>query len=164
MEFTCRVSYKDFGDALRLKRKNLGRAIYALLIVDIFLWIYWMVLAGQGRITESSRIFLPALELFVWPVFFIVLSRTLGYFNYKRNRNIQSEFVFRLTEAELSYQSSSGGAGKSPWTSMSYWRESRRVFILVFPSGVFLICPKSFMGGEQQEEFKRIAGAALPKK
>ena len=164
MEFTCKVSYRDYREALRLKRKILRRVVYALLGLGALLCIYWMVLAAQNETVRASQIFMPALELVVWPILYLIFLRAFAYFSYRKNRNIRGEFSFFLSDEQLSYQSSSGGSGKTPWTSLSYWRESKRVFILVFPSGIFLICPKSFMTDDQQGVFKRIVGNALPKK
>jgi hypothetical protein len=164
MEFTCKVSYKDYREALRLKRKILRRVVYGLLLIGVLLCIYWMVLAARNETVKSAQIFMPALELVVWPLVYLGLLRLFAFFSYRKNRNIKSEFFFHLTTEELSYQSSAGGSGTTPWSSLSYWRESKGVFILVFPSGIFLICPKSFMASELQANFIQLVGTSLPKK
>jgi len=164
MQFNCRISKKDYEEALRLRRKNLRRVVYAVLICDVLLWLYWMMLAVKGEITKASAVMSQAMIFLIWPVVYLVFLWLFGFYSYRKNRNIKSEFIYRISGEEFSYQSSSGGSGVAPWTSLSYWRESKSVFILVFPSGVFLICPKSCLVAEQQDEFREIVQRVLTKK
>jgi hypothetical protein len=164
MEFICRISKKDYRDALRLKRKNLRRIVFAVLALDAVLWMWWMVLAIRGDISLASTVFGQAIAVLLWPGLMLVFFRWAAWYGYRKNQNIQSEFTYRLNEEGISYKSCSGGSGETRWSSLSYWRESKTVFILVFPSNIFLIYPWLCMTDGQQEEFRALVTRALPKK
>src|SRR5277367_6411622 len=108
MEFICRISKKDYRAALRLKRKNLRRIIFAVLALDAVLWMWWMVLAIQGDMSRASTVFSQASIFLFWPVFMLAFFRWNAWYAYRKNRNIQGEFTCVLTEGGISYKSSSG--------------------------------------------------------
>jgi hypothetical protein len=164
MHFTCRITSKEYAEALRLKRKNLRRIVLGVLGLDSLLWIWWMILAVRGDSVRAATVFGLALPFLAWTVFTMVFLRITAWFSYRNNRNIQSEIVYSLTEERVGYTSSSGGSGETPWSSLNYWRESTDVFILVFPSNAFLVCPKRAMSTERQDEFRGIVGRVLKKK
>jgi len=164
MEFTSRISSKDFRAALRLKRKNLYRAIYAVFAVGLIFLFVGVAIQPTSKEGGVSQFFVQAPVLLGWSILMLILLPSMGRLSYRRNKNIQAEFNNSVTESGFSYKSSSGSSGDAPWSSFSYWRESQAVLLLVFPSNIFLICPKSCLTSEKLEEFKAILSRVLPKK
>jgi hypothetical protein len=156
MEFASRISAKDYRSALRLKRKNLYRIVYAAGVLDVALWAVFVFRSATGDIAGATSIFPQASILLVWASLMLMILPIQAHLGYRKNKNIQSEFNNSATEHGFSYKSSSGSSGEAPWSSFSFWRESRTVILLVFPSNIFLICPKSCLSVSQLEEFKGI--------
>jgi hypothetical protein len=163
MQFTVRISKQDYRAALRLKRKNMRRAIFAVFALDAGLWIFWMVSVLRGELVRANSVFSQALIFLAYPLFCVMFLAWSTSHTYRRNRNIQGQFVYEVTEENLSYKSESGASAMSPWSSLNFWRESKRVFILVYPSGVFQIIPKSRIGEGQVDELRSILAKHLRK-
>jgi hypothetical protein len=164
MEFESRISAKNYRAALRLKRKNLYRILYAASFLDVALWVIFVFRSAAGDTAGATSIFGQASILFFWVAFMLIFLPLQSHLAYRKNKNIQSEFKNSATELGFSYKSSSGSSGEAPWSSFSFWRESRSVILLVFPSNIFLICPKSCLSPSQLEEFRGILEKALRKK
>lgn len=164
MEFSSRISAKDYRAALRLKRKNLYRVIYAVLTTGLVFLFVGVATQTTGKDGNVSQFLVQAPVLLGWSLLMAILLPLMGRLSYRKNKNIQAEFNNSVTESGFSYKSSSGSSGEAPWSSFSYWRESRTILLLVFPSNIFLICPKSCLSPTQLEEFKTILTKVLPKK
>lgn len=164
MEFNSRISALEFRDAFRLKRKNLYRVIYAILAAGALFLVVGVAVQPTGKEGRASELLVQSPILLGWGFLMLLLLPLMARMSYRKNKNIQCDFVNAATAEGFSYRSSSGATGEAPWSSFSYWRESKTIFLLVFPSGIFLICPKSCLNPQKQEEFKVILGKALPKK
>ena len=164
MEFTCQIDFEAYREGLRLKGKNKRRLIYGVLFCDGLLWIYWMIEAAKGEISTGSAILRQAIIFLAYPVLCLVIYEVWAFLSYQKNRNIKREITYQITPQTVSYTSASGSLGSSPWTSVDYWRESKRLVIVAFPSNAFLIFPRENMSTRQWEDFRGILSSALPKK
>jgi YcxB-like protein len=178
MQFTTRITVEDFVEAYRLQCKSLHRTITSTLVY-IFAAIFWIFFAGAwiserlrpddlflGQDPHVSQLtVLPAaIGLLAWILIFRVFVPYGARRQYKKLKSLHGEISNEVTPEGLMQRTSSGSYGFSSWKDFSYWRESRRAFIVVYPSKIFCMIPKTGLTEEQLGEIRSTLAAALPKK
>ena len=179
MRFTTRITEDDFVAACRLQLQSTHRTIagaiaYSLAAIFwLFLlaaWISERVHPGTGDfLGQSSAAFrtaiLPAAILFaMWILIFRVLTSFVTRRRFRKTPSLRDAIDNEVSLDGLTQMMSSGSHGFIAWKDLSYWRESKRVIIVVYPTNVFCILPKSGLNDSQQAELRSILAAALPSK
>jgi hypothetical protein len=162
MEFTTKTSEKDYIAANRLRFRAFWMVLNVAFFVLFTLLLYFCAVVFINYLCDP------------WNYFFaFMLPCLLGFKMYipylvrKVNRtglNQQGEAVNELTSEGISKKSAEGSLLYFPWAACSYWRESRRVIIVIAQFGICLIYPKACLTPERQDELRGILTASLPKR
>lgn len=164
MEFTTRISERDYVAGHRLAQKSAFMTIlsvwmYLLLAWSVYVFVIGLIMAPKSPHVVSDG--LIALGLFgLWWVYLPYRERR----RYRNDPSQHGENVVRLGPEGVSEESSTGSTSSRAWTVCSHWSESKRVIVLKTKSGIFYMFPKVCLSTEQQNELRGILTAALPKK
>jgi hypothetical protein len=178
MQFTTKLTEEDYVAACRLKLKSVHRTIasaVAYTLASIF-WTF-LIAAWIFRLLHPRGLFLnqnvPAFQTAVLPgavaflLWILVFRVYVPYANrrkFRRAKNLHGEMFTEINSEGLMQKTAEGSYGFSRWADYSFWRESEQIFIVVYPTNVFCLLPKSAMSAEQQSEIRTILTAALPEK
>ena len=173
MEFTVRITEQDYLDAYRLQRRSKWRMIGKFLAYASCALV-WTIIGGSFliqhfRSQDPERIdqafamrenFMP-MSLFLTAY---VLLTAIGIpwllkRQFRKNRNLNADFFNQITAEGITQKSSQGSSSQTLWNAFKSWRESERVFILEFPSGLYLLLPKS--GISIAGDCRRVSPSAL---
>ena len=178
MKFTTRITEADFVAAHRLNCKSLHRQI-ASGIAYTFAAVFWIFLicAAISERSHPGELFLgenphefrhllfPGAILFlVWILAFRVYPPIATRRKFRNAQNLHEEILNEVTAEGLWQKTGGGSYGFSRWQDLSYWRESERIIIVVYPTSVFCLLPKSGLSSDQCAELRGILAAALPQK
>ena len=178
MQFITKLTEDDYVEACRLKLKSFHRITasaitYSLAsIFWLFLiasWIFRLLHPGDLFLDQNATAFqtavLPgAIALLLWILAFRILVPYLTTRKFRKAKNLHGEMVTELNSEGLKQTTSEGSYGFSRWADYSFWRESEQIFIVVYPTNIFCLLPKSALTAEQQSEVRVILTAALPKR
>lgn len=178
MEFTYQLTEDDFVAANQLKLKSVHRIITSVVVYSIttFFWIGLTAIwinpwlhphaphLGQDASALQSSLLPGALSLALWILIFRVFSPYFMRRKFRKAQNLRGEFISVLNSEGLAEKSSKGSSTFSPWADFAYWRESKTMIIVVSPTDVFHMLPKSGLSDPQQTELRAILTTALPKK
>jgi hypothetical protein len=178
VRFTTHVTEADFMAAYRLHCKSLHRRI-ASAIAYTFAAVFWSFLVcaaiserthpgelflGQDA-SEFVRLLLPGgILILLWILAFRVYPPFATRRKFRKARNLHGEIVNELTAEGLWQKTEGGSYGFSKWKDFSYWRESEQIIIVVYPTNVFCLLPKSDLSADQCAELRGILSSALPQK
>jgi len=178
VRFTTHVTEADFMAAYRLLCKSLHRRI-ASAIAYTFAAVFWSFLVcaaisershpgelflGQDA-PEFVRLLFPgAILILLWILAFRVYPPFATRRKFRQARNLHGEILNELTADGLWQKTEGGSYGFSKWKDFSYWRESEQIIIVVYPTNVFCLLPKSGMGSDQCAELRGILASALAQK
>ena len=181
MEFTTKISERDFVAGLRLASKSLsGTVISAFIYVASVL----LVLAHLGAVVDKHPRpnspyaaedikrgttiedgIMPLEQLcLIYLLLFVVFVPVRAHWKYRKDPSQRGENLVQVGPGGVSEESSMGSSSSRTWSVCSYWRESKRVFVLMTQSGIFYIFPKAGLSEAQREELRGILTAALPRK
>jgi hypothetical protein len=178
MQFTSKLSEAEYMGAYRLNCKSPYRAIanaIAYTVTSLF-WIFliasWIFKAlhpsdpflGQNVSAFQKAILPGAFGFLLWVLFFRVYTPYDTRRKFRKTRSFQIEVLNEINSEGLMQKTSEGSYGFSRWADFSHWRESEQMFIVVYPTGIFCMIPKSAVTSEQQNEVRNILTAALAKK
>lgn len=179
MEFAIRVTQRDYGaaDSMMWRRTALHVIVFGAYIVATILVLATLgfdLLRASSRPLESnaaadlnrsiSGLVTSALWLLSGYFLFKVVRFIRQRWEYRKNWNLHEETRWSVTSEGTSVRSKAGGSSYEPWKAYKCWRESRRLFLLIFPSGAYYTLPKHSLSSSEQDELRRIFAAALPKK
>jgi hypothetical protein len=177
MEFSYRITNSEVREAVwlhfwNLSRKLLVGALTLITLGDIFL-IYSGVKSevayGEGvlqALTSDSSI--GQLEIFflliaVFAVFFVVLPwRAVRRF--RKFPGSDGDLHATVTLEQLEVRVAAAGSSCFTWPLYKFWREGKKVFIVVIRSGQYQLLPKVGLTQDQRDELRSILAAALPQK
>ena len=179
MEFTVRVTERDYAAADSLMwRKTATHVIvfslylaatiivWAALGLDLFRLSSHSLEPSASAALRRSTIGLTSSAL--WLAFGYVLFKAIRYIRqkleYRKNTNLHRDISWNATAEGITVTSESGATSYEPWAVFKCWRETKRLFLLLFPSNVYYIIPKPSLGPTQQNELRSILGGALPRK
>jgi YcxB-like protein len=178
MEITFRVTEEDYIDAYRLKCKTPWRK-FAWACALAILLLLWTIVGASflvehlGRQGSSSTESATSMRANLAPATVIV---TLGVLinsigipwllkrQFRKNKNFNAEFTTEVNAEGITQKSSMGSSSHTLWNAFKGWRESEKMVIIEFPSGLYLFLPKSKLSTEQGDELRSILMAFLPKR
>jgi len=178
MQFTTKLTESEYMAAFRLHCKSPYRAIanaFAYTLAGLF-WIFLIaswIFKGQHpsdpflgqNVSAFQKALLPgALGILLWVLFFRVYTPYDTRRKFRKTRSFQIEVFNEINSEGLMQKTAEGSYGFSRWADFSHWRESEQMFIVVYPTGIYCMIPKSAVTAEQQSEIRNILTAALPKK
>ena len=178
MQFTSKLTEDEYMEAHRLHCKSPYRAIanaFAYTLAGLF-WIFliasWIFKAlypsdpflGQNVSAFQKAILPGALGILLWVLFFRVYTPYATRRKFRKTRSFQIEVFNEINSEGLMQKTAEGSYGFSRWADFSHWRESEQMIIVVYPTGIYCMIPKSAVTTEQQNEVRNILTAALPKK
>jgi hypothetical protein len=178
MQFTSRLTEDEYMEAYRLNCKSLYRAIanaIAYAITGLF-WIFliasWIfktlhpneLFLGQNVSAFQKTILPGSVGFLLWVLFFRVYTPYDTRRKFRKTRSFQVEVFNEMNSEGLMQKTAEGSYGFSRWADFTHWRESARMFIVVYPTGIYCMIPKSAITGEQQKEVRNLIATALPKK
>jgi hypothetical protein len=178
MKFTTRVTEADFMAAYRLLCKSLHRRI-ASAIAYTFAAVFWLFLVGAAISERTNpgelflgkdasvfvRLLLPgAVLILVWILAFRVYPPFATRRKFRQARTLHGEILNEINSEGLWQKTGGGSYGFSQWQDFSYWRESEQIIIVVYPTDVFCLVPKSELSLDQCAELRGILASALPQK
>lgn len=178
MRFTTHVTEADFMAAYRLLCKSRHRQI-ASAIAYAFAAAFWSFLlcAAISERTHPGELFLgrdasefmhllfPGAILFLlWILAFRVYPPFATRRKFRQTRTLHGEILNEVTSEGLWQKTSGGSYGFSQWQDFSFWRESERIIIVIYPTNLFCLLPKSDLNSDQCAELRAILASALPQK
>jgi hypothetical protein len=178
MEFTVRLTEQDYIEAYKLKRRSKFRLITRIFVFAMFA-LFWTTIGAAFWIehrpshdpsrVEAAVAMRESLQPGAWFLSAFLLLYVFGIpwllkRQYRKNDNLKAEFFNEVTAEGITQKSSKGSSSHTLWNAFRSWRESDRVMIIEFPSGLYLVLPKSEMSPDQQTELRGIVAAALPKR
>ena len=178
MQFTTKLTEDDYAAACRLMLKSVHRTIASAIaysLASIF-WLFLMVawvfrllhpgdLFLNQNVSAFERAILPAaVAILIWILIFRVFVPYANRRKFRKARNLHGEMFTEINSDGLMQKTVEGSYGFSRWADFSFWRESEEIFIVVYPTSVFCLLPKSAMSEAQQSEVRTILTAALPEK
>jgi len=178
VRFTTHVTEADFMAAYRLLCKSLHRRI-ASAIAYTFAAVFWSFLVcaaiserthpcelflGQNASEFQHLLFPGAILILLWILAFRVYPPFATRRKFRQARTLHGEILNELTADGLWQKTEGGSYGFSKWKDFSYWRESEQIIIVVYPTNVFCLLPKSGMGSDQCAELRGILASALAQK
>jgi hypothetical protein len=180
MEFTTKITEQDFLDAYRLRCNSLVLiqriatvTLYALTAFCGMLIVCAIVRASprpedRDAVNSLFVILFDVLPLEILTFAYVLFLKFYTPYRvrrlYRKDPSQHGENVVQLGREGISEKSSIGSNVQLPWAARARWRESRRVVVLMFQSGLYFIFPKACLSAEQQDELRGILTAALPKK
>jgi hypothetical protein len=178
MKFTTRVTEADFVAAHRLKCKSRHRQM-ASAIAYTFAAIFWLFLvwAAISERTHPGELFLGkdasvfvrlllpgAVLILIWILAFRVYPPFATRRKFRQARTLHGEILNEINSEGLWQKTGGGSYGFSRWQDFSYWRESEQIIIVVYPTDVFCLLPKSHLSPDQCAEIRGFLAAALRQK
>jgi hypothetical protein len=164
MEFTTTISEQDYVAGHRLAHKSvlmtvLSVWLYLLFAWSLFVFVTGLIMRSKYPLTGSDGL----VVLFLIGIFWIYLPYTVRR-RYRKDPSQHGEMVVQLGSEGVSERSSTGSSSSRAWTVCSYWRESKRVIMLMTHSGIYFTFPKACLSNEQRDELRSILAKALPKR
>lgn len=178
MEFSVRVSERDYLDAFTLKRRS-GMRVAARAALVAFAGLAWTAVIGalvvqqvrshdedamQQAISLRVNILPAALVLTGFVALVWVVVPWLVRRQFRKNPNLQADFFIALTDAGITQRSSMGSSADTRWNAFKSWRESETILILEFPSNLYLVLPKTGLTEAQRQELRSIVSSKLPQR
>jgi hypothetical protein len=117
-----------------------------------------------GRIRVCALLLPGGILILLWILAFRVYPPFATRRKFRQARNLHGEIVNELTAEGLWQKTEGGSYGFSKWKDFSYWRESEQIIIVVYPTNVFCLLPKSDLSSDQCAELRGILTSALPQK
>jgi hypothetical protein len=178
VKFTTRITEADFVAANRLILKSWHRTTSSA-IAYTFAAVFWLFLVcaaiserihpgelflGQNP-SEFQRLLFPgAILILLWILAFRVYPPLATRRRFRQARTLHGEILNEVTAEGLWQKTDGGSYGFSRWKDFSYWRESERIIIVVYPTNVFCLLPTSGLSPDESSELRGILAAALPQK
>lgn len=177
MQFTTNITEDEYIDANRLKTRSLQRTAASFLayfltaafwILLIGAWItehifHANILLGQNAAELQSTLFPGAIAFLLWIIAFRAYPIYSARRKFRNAQNLRGDLFQEITSEGLMQKTAHGSYGFSRWQDFSYWRESKKMFIVVDPTNVFCMIPKANLSREQRNEIRSILTAALPR-
>jgi len=178
MQFTSKLTEDEYMEAYRLNCASPYRTLadsIAYTVTSLF-WIFliasWIfkslhpndLFLGQNVSAFQKAILPGALGFLLWVLFFRVYTPYDTRRKFRKTRSFQFEVLNEINSEGVMQKTGEGSYGFSRWADFSHWRESGRMFIVVYPTGIYCMIPKSAVTSEEQNEVRNILATALPKK
>lgn len=178
MQFTTRITEDDYVDANRLKTRSLQRTVASVLVYSLTA-LFWIFLVGAWiaehiyhahsflgqNAAELQRTFMPgAIAFLLWILAFRVYPARVTRRKFRNAPSLHGDLFLEINTEGLMQKTAHGSYGFSRWPDFSYWRESKKMFIVVDPTNVFCMIPKASLGREQRNEIRSMLTAALPRR
>ena len=178
MRFTTHVTEADFMAAYRLLCKSRHRQI-ASAIAYVFAAAFWSFLlcaAISERTHPGDHFWAETHPSSCACSFREPSSFSSGFLrsgstfllphaaSFVRREPLHGEILNEVTSEGLWQKTSGGSYGFSQWQDFSFWRESERIIIVIYPTNLFCLLPKSDLNSDQCAELRAILASALPQK
>lgn len=193
MEFSFKVSEKEFRQAWKLERKASSRssvktAAFWILIMLGLLLLYRLILpsgrvAGMSDQTAVTRALLgqsannetpePTALARVGPflviagLWFLLVGAMVPLrlrHLYRKDPRMQGDFTVNLTLDWITTENTAGTAWRANWNVYDFWCEGKGIIVLIFHSGSYTILSLAGLAEPQREELRSILTYALKKK
>jgi hypothetical protein len=128
-------------------------------VFSLYLLVTGIIIAPKYPFTYFNGL----MALFLFGFLWIYLPNRIRR-QYRKDPSQQGEMFVQLSSEGVSEKSLIGSSINRSWNVCSYWRESKRVIILMTHSGIYFTFPIACLNNEQQSELRGILTAALPKK
>lgn len=174
-----RITERDYAtaDSMMWRKTILHKTVFgAYLVANVIVWIilgidlfryasYSMSASPQANLKHAiSELTSSA----VWLIGGYILFKAIRYVRqkreYKRNWNLHGEQTWMVSMEGVSVKSANGDSSYETWDAFECWRESQRVFLIIFPSRVYYIIPKGSMTASQHDELRAVFLRVLPRK
>jgi len=179
MRFSVRVTQRDYIDAGHMiQRKTFLRHVilWPYLAITCIVWLALGIAFLSGlnapngmevpghRSNPIEDVLSTGLWLLAGGASFIAFRAIRLRWEYRNNPNLRAEICWTITAEGISVTSTMGDSSTEPWTVLKFWRESRQVLLLVYPSGIYHIIPKANLSAAQIEELRSLLTTALPER
>jgi hypothetical protein len=178
VKFKTHVTEADFVAAHRLQRKSWHRVMAGAIAYSLgaVFWLF-LICAAVSEWTHPGGMFLDrnasefvrllfpgAILLLLWILAFRVYPPFATRRKFRQTHTLHGEILNEITAEGLWQKTAGGSFGFSQWHDFSHWRESEEIIIVVYPSDVFCLLPKSGLSLDQCDELRHIIAATLPQK
>jgi len=137
------------------------RWTYVGLFALLLAWFSFQAVI-HGQFLNTFRNLLPMWLLIAGVIALLANQRHRARAKAGRLYNAGAPDQFRLTNAELSWQSANGSKGSAPWSTFRGWREGRSVIFVLYPGKArVIILPKSDLSLTDLEMVRGTLTAAL---
>lgn len=164
MEFRTAISEQDYVAGYRLAHKSVLMTVVSVWFYLLFAWSLFVFATGVINGSKNPLVGSDGLVLlFLIGIFWIYLPYQVRR-RCRKDPSQQGEMIVRLSSEGVSERSSTGSSSSRAWTVCSYWRESKRVIMLMTHSGIYFTFPKACLSNEQRDELRSILAASLRKR
>ena len=143
MEFTTKISERDYIAGYRLAHKSIFMTVLSVWLYVLFAWFLYVFVMGLILAPKNTNTgFNGLMVLFLFGFLWIYLPYRVRR-RYRKDPSQQGEIVVQLSPEGVSEKSSMGSSTSRAWIVCSYWRESDLVIVLMTQSGIYFIFPKA---------------------
>jgi hypothetical protein len=192
MEFTCKISEKEYLQAWKLRKKGDPLDVIFKVILELILFwfaifisliLLWLIV--HHGTPSPHVIHQPSAKHVGTGLFFVALAKIIGPFflifgiwifmlfgfgpmrarrAYRKDPRMKGPFTVNVNPSLISVHDADGTSSQEGGDIYEYWREGNGLIVLVLHSGAYSIVSLASLTEPQRAELRGILTSVLPKK